>query len=65
MKRSKHNLSHTHNLTSNMGTLVPCMVQEVLPGDTFNHKTRMLIRTQPLTSPVMHPASIVTGKHYV
>ena len=55
MKRSKHNLSHSHNLTCNIGALVPCACVEVLPGDTFNHSTAMVVRTTPLVAPVMHP----------
>ena len=35
MKRHKHNLSHFHNTTFDMGQLVPISCVEVLPGDTF------------------------------
>jgi hypothetical protein len=55
MKRSKFNLSHHKNLTADMGKLVPIGITEALPGDTFQHSTSMLVRTAPLTAPVMHP----------
>lgn len=58
MKRSKHSLSHYKLLTCDMGKLVPIGLQEVLPGDTFQHSTSMLVRMSPLVAPVMHPVSV-------
>jgi len=58
MKRSKHNLSNYKLLTADMGQLVPCGLAEVLPGDTFQHRTSMLVRLSPLAAPVMHPVSV-------
>lgn len=55
MRRNKFNLSHTKLLTCNQGQLVPCGITEVLPGDSFQHNTNVLVRTNPLLSPVMHP----------
>lgn len=55
MRRYKHNLSHYHNLTGDMGYLLPVACVEVLPGDTIQHHTSMLLRTNPLKAPVMHP----------
>lgn len=54
MKRSKFNLSHYHLLTGNMGELLPAGLVEVLPGDTFQHHTNVLIRLSPMAAPVMH-----------
>lgn len=58
MKRSKHSLSHYRLVTCDMGKLVPVGLQEVLPGDTFQHSTSMLLRMSPLVAPVMHPVSV-------
>lgn len=55
MRRSKHSLSNYKLLTCDMGELVPIGLQEVLPGDTFQHSTSMLLRVSPLLAPVMHP----------
>lgn len=55
MKRSLHSLSHYRNLTCDMGELVPISCTEVLAGDTFQHVTSLLVRTNPLLAPVMHP----------
>ena len=55
MKKSKHSLSHYKLLSCDQGQLVPIGLQEVLPGDVFNHSTSALIRVSPLATPVMHP----------
>lgn len=57
MKRNKFNLSHYRMFTSDMGRLHPIMAVPVLPGDTFQHHTSMLIRLSPLNTPVMHPVT--------
>ena len=55
MKRSKHNLSHYHLTSCDMGELIPVGCVEVLPGDTFRHRTSALIRVTPQLKPLMHP----------
>lgn len=58
MKRSKHSLSHFRNLSCDQGELVPIGLTEVLPGDTFQHATSLLVRASPLLTPVMHPVHV-------
>lgn len=58
MKRSKHSLSKFRNLSCDQGQLVPIGVTEVLPGDTFQHSTSLLVRVSPLLTPVMHPVHV-------
>lgn len=58
MKRNKHSLSHTKLLSCDMGELVPIGLTEVLPGDTFQHNTNMLVRVQPQLAPIMHPVDM-------
>lgn len=55
MKRSKHSLSHYKLLTCDGGELVPCGLVEVLPGDSLQQATSVLVRQSPLLAPVMHP----------
>ena len=55
MRRFKHNLSHYRLLTGDMGELIPIGLVEVLPGDTVQHATSMLVRASPLATPPMHP----------
>jgi len=58
MKRSKHNLSHYRMHTAKMGEVFPIACVPVVPGDTFQHGTSMLVRAAPLNTPVMHPVQI-------
>lgn len=58
MKRDKHSLSHYKLLTGEMGRLIPVAAYEVLPGDTFQQQTSMLVRCSPLIAPVMHPVTV-------
>ncbi len=58
MKRSKFSLSNYKLLTCDMGELVPCGITEVLPGDTIQQATSVLLRVSPLLAPVMHPVNI-------
>lgn len=55
MKRNKHSLSHTNLFSCDMGELIPCGVFEVLPGDSIQMASNMLVRASPLMAPVMHP----------
>ena len=58
MKRSKHSLSHYKLFTGLMGKLIPVACYEVLPGDSVQQATSLLLRTLPLNAPVMHPVSV-------
>lgn len=58
MKRSKFSLSNTNLLSCNMGELVPCGLTEVLPGDSIQQNTNLLLRCSPLLAPVMHPVRV-------
>ena len=65
MKRSKHNLSHYHLTSFDMGELVPVGCVEVLAGDSFRHKTSAFIRVTPQLKPVMHPVSVNIAHFFV
>lgn len=65
MKRSRHNLSHDHKLSCDMGQLIPVCTEEVLPGDTFKHSTSLLARVAPQVKPVMHDVDIRVHHWYV
>lgn len=54
MKRFKHSLSETNQLSCFAGALIPTNVTEVLPGDSIQQVTTGLIRMQPMLAPVMH-----------
>ena len=52
--KSAFDLSHDVKLTMNMGELVPCYIQEVLPSDEFQVRTDHMIRFAPMVYPLMH-----------
>ena len=56
MKRSKFNLSHGSKTTMNAGTLVPIMVDEVLPDDTIKIDVASVVRGITAAVPVMDNA---------
>lgn len=58
MIRNKFSLSHTHLLSCDAGELIPCAMFEVLPGDSIQMATSMLVRASALLAPVMHPVSV-------
>ena len=51
IQRSVFNRSHSHKTTFNDGLLIPVLVDEVLPGDTFNLDMTAFVR---LATPI-HP----------
>lgn len=53
-KKSVFDLSHERKFTMNMGDLVPCFLEEVVPSDYFHVNMEMLMRMQPLIAPIMH-----------
>ena len=50
--RSTHNLSRVVRTTAAPGTLIPTFKEKVLPGDTFDIKTRCHILTHPTVGPL-------------
>lgn len=51
--RSVFDRSHSHKTTMDFDVLVPVYVDEVLPGDTINLKTKHFARLAPQVRPVM------------
>lgn len=58
MRRSKFSLSHYKLFTCDLGELIPCGMFEVLPGDTIQQATSLLVRCTAMLSPVMHPVHV-------
>lgn len=56
IRRSRFRRPFTHKTTFNAGKLVPLMVDEVLPGDTYSVDTSLLIRMSTPIHPVMDNA---------
>ena len=52
--RSRFDLSHSHKTAINAGDLVPFLVQEIYPGDSFDIDSRAVVRaTSAFLKPVM------------
>ena len=47
-RKNKFDLSHEVKQTGNMGKLMPCYIQDVIPGDSYRVDTQQLIRFSPL-----------------
>lgn len=65
MKRAKHSLTHYKLLTMKMGNLVPVSWFEVLPGDTIQMNSNILLRAAPMVTPAMHPCHVRVHHFYV
>lgn len=63
-KRHAFDLSHEKKLSMKMGDLVPILVQEVLPGDSFKVNTDIFMRLAPMLAPTMHRCNVFTHYFY-
>ena len=64
-QKNKFDLSREAKLTTNFGQLVPCFVQDVIPGDSFKVNTAQLVRFSPLLAPAMHKIDFKLDYFYV
>lgn len=58
-------LTHDVKMSMHMGDLVPCMLMEVLPGDSVNMQNEALVRMQSLVAPTMHRFNVTMHYFYV
>jgi len=59
------NLSHEKKLSLNMGSLIPILNQEVVPGDKFRVNSEILLRLSPMIAPMMHRVNVYTHYFFV
>lgn len=59
------NLSHEKKMSFNMGELIPCYVQDVVPGDRFRVSSEVFMRFAPLLAPVMHRINVFVHYFFV
>lgn len=52
-KKNKFDLSREVKMSSQMGYLYPCFIQEVIPGDSYKVETQGLHRLSPMLAPPM------------
>lgn len=60
--RSTFDMSHPWKGTMNTNLIAPCLLMEILPGDTFNVKTTAFMRMATPLKPIMD--SITADLHY-
>ena len=63
--RSVFDLSYEKKFTADMGYLYPIMCDEVVPGDLFEIGNEVVIRFQPLVSPMMHEVNCYVHYFFV
>lgn len=64
-QRNQFDLSHEVKTSGKFGYLYPMLVQEALPGDTFNDTTTIMLRVAPMLAPIMHRVSVITHFFFV
>lgn len=64
-RRNKFDLSHERKMSMDMGDIVPVMVQEIVPGDSFRVKTEVMMRFAPMLAPIMHRVNVFTHYFFV
>lgn len=65
VKRHKFDHTHINSTTMKMGYLVPGMIAECLPGDTWQGDTQLFVRVAPMLAPLMHRVNITAVTAYV
>ncbi len=58
-------LSHDRKFSGQIGELIPTLVQETVPGDSFNIKASNMLRFAPMIAPIMHQVSVYTHFFFV
>lgn len=64
-KRNKFDLSHERKMSFNMGDIIPTLVQEVVPGDSFRISSETMMRLAPMLAPIMHRCNVTTHFFFV
>lgn len=65
IERSIFDRSSEHITSFNVGELIPFYIDEVLPGDTFNVTTSVVVRLQTLLNPIMSNVYLDTYYFFV
>lgn len=65
VKRNVFDMSHQNNLTMRFGELYPCLVEPVIPGDSFQCDVAFGIRALPTAFPVQTKIRVDTHFFYV
>lgn len=64
-KKNKFDLSSENKLSMKIGDLVPILVKEILPGDSWQVTSEIMMRLSPMIAPVMHRMNVYTHYFFV
>lgn len=64
-RKNKFDMSHERKFSFNMGFLTPILVQEIVPGDSFQVNTEIMMRLAPMLAPIMHRVNVKTEYFFV
>jgi len=64
-RKNAFDLSHERKFSMNMGELVPILCEDVIPGDTFQINSEVMIRLAPMLAPIMHRVNVYTHFFFV
>lgn len=64
-KKNKFDLSHERKMSIAIGRLIPILVQDVVPGDSFRVNSEIFLRMAPLLAPIMHRINVYTHYFFV
>lgn len=64
-RKNKFDLSHEKKMSLNMGNLIPMLVNDIVPGDSFRVNSEILIRFAPMLAPIMHRVNVFTHYFFV
>lgn len=59
-KRNAFDLSHEVKLSGKIGKLIPILVVDAVPGDSFSDTTEIMLRFMSMPAPVMHRFDVTT-----
>lgn len=65
ISRSKFDRNSSVKFSGNVGDIIPFYLDEVLPGDTFQMQTSILVRLQTLVAPIMDNVYLDTYYFFV
>lgn len=63
--KNKFDLSHERKFSFQMAELIPIMVQEIVPGDSFRVNSEIMLRMAPMLAPIMHRVNVRTEYFFV
>ncbi len=63
-RRNRFDLSFPLQTTFDAGVLVPFLVQDTLPNDTFYISAKSFLRAQPMTAPLLHDVDVFLQYFY-